>query len=169
MTDNNIVDVSVVANFLMLSDRRVQQLAKSGYIPKAARGKYDLKAAIQGYIGFLKAQIEEGDLDGEDGDLGDGSNRHKNRLLKARADKAEMELQELRGEVVKVEDVITLVASEYAGVRSALEGVPAKCANRLLNQDNIAVIIDVIQRELYYSLQSLKYDNTPDSEGDADA
>ena len=71
MTDNNIVDVSVVANFLMLSDRRVQQLAKSGYIPKAARGKYDLKAAIQGYIGFLKAQIEEGDLDGEDGDLGD--------------------------------------------------------------------------------------------------
>ena len=27
-----------------------------------------------------------------------------------------MELQELRGEVVKVEDVITLVASEYAGL-----------------------------------------------------
>ena len=46
--------VSTIAKLFNLTERRVQQLASDGVIPKADRGKYDLVACVRGYIGFLQ-------------------------------------------------------------------------------------------------------------------
>lgn len=43
--------VAVIARFLNLTERRVQQLARDGIIPKPEKGKYDLVGCVQGYIG----------------------------------------------------------------------------------------------------------------------
>ena len=51
-TSFNIVAIS---KLLKLTERRVQQLAKDGIIPKAERGKYDLVGSVHGYVDFLKA------------------------------------------------------------------------------------------------------------------
>ena len=51
-TSFNIVAIS---KLLKLTERRVQQLAKDGIIPKAERGKYDLVSSVHGYVDFLKA------------------------------------------------------------------------------------------------------------------
>jgi hypothetical protein len=48
--------VAVIARFLNLTERRVQQLARDGIIPKPEKGKYDLVGCVQGYIGYLITQ-----------------------------------------------------------------------------------------------------------------
>lgn len=154
------VSVSEIAKILMVTDRRIQQLAKEGYIPKTGHGKYELVSAIQGYIAYLKSQLEEVDLDGEYGDLTDSDGKHKTRLTKARADKAEIELAEIKGELARTDVILDIVAEEYATVRTNLQGVSSKCANKLLHQDNIAVITDIIEKEIYNALRDLKYDKT---------
>jgi hypothetical protein len=54
---SKIVSVKVVAEFLDVTPRRVQQLAKLDKIPKVARGRYDLIPAIHGYIQHMRDLI----------------------------------------------------------------------------------------------------------------
>ncbi len=56
--DTGRVKVAHLARLLMLTPRRVQQLANEGVIVKRDRGTYDFVLSIQGYIKYLNAQIE---------------------------------------------------------------------------------------------------------------
>ena len=76
-------NIQAIAKLLKLSERRIQQLAKEGVIPKAERGKYDLIGSVQGYIDFLKAKAG-GDFTAEE------VLKNKNKLLKAKAEIAEI-------------------------------------------------------------------------------
>ena len=54
--------VKTIASILNLTERRVQQLAHEGIIPKAERGKYDLIGCVRAYIKYLQERaigIEE--------------------------------------------------------------------------------------------------------------
>lgn len=46
------------ARLLMLTPRRLRQLAAGGHIPTAVGGRYPLASVIRGYLAFLKASIE---------------------------------------------------------------------------------------------------------------
>ncbi len=46
--------VAIIARFLNLTERRVQQRARDGIIPKAEKGKYDLVQCVHGYVRFLQ-------------------------------------------------------------------------------------------------------------------
>ena len=59
-------DLTVTSNqlseILELSVRRIQQLAKSGTLPKQEkRNRYKLVESIQGYIKYLRGQVVHGD------------------------------------------------------------------------------------------------------------
>ena len=94
-TSFNIVAIS---KLLKLTERRVQQLAKDGIIPKAERGKYDLVSSVHGYIDFLKAKAG-GEFTAEE------VIKNKNKLLKAKAELAEIEKQKATGELIPKEEV----------------------------------------------------------------
>ena len=86
--------LAVIARLLDLSERRVQQLSREGVIPKAERGRYDLVGAVRGYVAYLrdlavKAQAGAPDFGVE-----------RARLIKAKADLAEMEADGRRGELL---------------------------------------------------------------------
>jgi phage terminase Nu1 subunit (DNA packaging protein) len=53
------------------------------------------------------------------------------RLEKARADKMELEVQEMHGRLVPVEDVVKAVEREYTFVRSQFRALPSKLAKPL--------------------------------------
>lgn len=53
--------VATIADLLMVSERRVQQLAKEGVIPKAERGRYELVPTVQGYIRYLQERSVHSD------------------------------------------------------------------------------------------------------------
>ena len=48
------VGAAVLASLLGLTATRVQQLAREGVIPRAARGKYPVRSGVRGYVEFLR-------------------------------------------------------------------------------------------------------------------
>ena len=82
----------------------------------------------------------------------------RSRLTKLQADKAELELKKLRGEVVVIEDVAAAVGTEYSRVRSRLLSISSKLAQPLSNETNPALVKDEIDREVFEALEELSAD-----------
>lgn len=89
---------SPLADVLHLTERRIQQLANEGIIPKAKKGDYDVIGSVKGYIHYLQARAA-GRTEGSYNDPSD-IKRERKRLIKAQADKVEHENHVRRGELV---------------------------------------------------------------------
>jgi phage terminase Nu1 subunit (DNA packaging protein) len=120
---------STLAKLFNLTERRVQQLAKDGIIPRGERGKYDLVGSVRGYVKYLQERAL-GRTDGAYNDDADIKVERK-RLIKAQAAKTESETQKLRGELVPfelVEDVLNEVAVLFG---TGVDALPGRLANEL--------------------------------------
>ena len=65
MTDPKLPEAAGAAEMvemLLLTPRRLQQLATEGIIPKAARGRYELAPVIQAYINYLRERTLPGEM-----------------------------------------------------------------------------------------------------------
>ena len=51
---SDAIPLAAAAKLLGLSEERLRQLAKMGYLPRIARGYTTIGGAIQGYIRFLR-------------------------------------------------------------------------------------------------------------------
>ena len=110
----NAQPIAVIARLLDLSERRIQQLSREGVIPKAERGQYDLVGAVRGYVAYLrdlavKAQAVAPDFGTE-----------RARLIKAKADLAEMEADGRRGELLPADAVEAAWTAVLARLRARL-------------------------------------------------
>jgi phage terminase Nu1 subunit (DNA packaging protein) len=114
-----------IANLFNLTERRIQQLAAEGIIPKEARGKYDLVAAVRGYIKYLQDRAFGQDVGSSE------FTSHRERLVKANADKAEMENDLMRGDSVPTDAVKFAVSDFAAQAQSIFEGIPKRIKNSL--------------------------------------
>lgn len=123
MTDNRmLVPVSNLAKLFGLTERRVQQLAADGIIPKAERGKYHFLEAVKGYIHFL-----QGRAFGKGGDAVD-SHTEKTRWLKHKATLAEIEVDEKRGELISAAAVYRQDAKTMRIFTNNLQSLPDRQA-----------------------------------------
>lgn len=141
------VSVQELAELLGLSPRRVQQLVADGVIPKAAHGSYDLGRSIRAYLKHLK---------------GDGLasvpkdyTAERTRLVKAQADKAEMEVALQRGDLWNKDDVAAIWSDEILRCRSRLLVIPSKVAPVLAAISIPAEVQDVLKCEIYQALSEL--------------
>lgn len=141
--------VSTISKLLLLTDRRVQQLVKDGVIPKTEHGRYELAPAVQGYIRYLQ--------DRTIGNAAAPADYHleKSRLTRLQADKAEMEVMELSGELVKVEDVVSEWESQLMDMKGKLLSIPSKLATLISEIDNPAEAQDLMDTYIRESLQEL--------------
>lgn len=118
-----VYKVAVIARFLNLTERRIQQLARDGIIPKPEKGKYDLVGCVQGYTGYLQARAFGKEVIHAD------AHQERARLLKAQADKTELEVKTLRSELIPSDEI----AAEWAGLvvafRSRLLVLPTRGAH----------------------------------------
>ncbi len=164
--------VGAISSLLMLSDRRVQQLTKEGVIPKAERGRYELRPAVQGYIRYLQERTH--------GHSSSPADYHveKARLVRAQADRAEVELNELNGSLVSCADVEEQWADLLANMKARLLALPAKLAPLLVQETEVsghtAVVsegVDEVLREFssYGDEQSAEVAAGPDEGGSAAA
>lgn len=120
MSDANFYAVGVIAQLLNLTDRRVQQLAKEGIIPKPNnRGEYDLPGCVQGYVAYLQERAERSE------------EPQRVRLDRLRGDREELELQKLRRELVPVAEVAPALEQYVTDVCAVLEGIPERYAEVL--------------------------------------
>jgi phage terminase Nu1 subunit (DNA packaging protein) len=106
-----------IAEHLDLSKRRVQDLMVEGVLGKGA----DLDQCRVNYIRYLRSNAS-GQHTGATPILADG----RARLVKLQGDKVELELAELRGEVVRAEDVAKVMQAHIMGARARLLSLPTK-------------------------------------------
>ncbi len=133
--------IETISKLLMLSERRCQQLVGEGVIPKQGRGQYDLVQSVQGYVKFLRERAFGGvantDQHGE-----------KTRLITAQANIAEMNDAELRGDLVRVDEVRRAIFTAARGVRNSLQTVADRLAVPISAENDHHEIHDIIEGEL---------------------
>jgi phage terminase Nu1 subunit (DNA packaging protein) len=139
----------VIARLLDLSERRVQQLSREGVIPKAERGQYDLVGAVRGYVGYLrdlavKAQAGAPDFGAE-----------RARLIKAKADIAEMEARGRSGELLPAEAVEAAWTAVLARLRARILVLPDRLAPLCHEETTIAGVRDQIRKAVREALDEL--------------
>lgn len=153
------VPVSTIAKLLNLTERRVQQLAKEGVIPKALRGEYNLVGCVQGYIRYLQEEARQGG--GGDDEL----KLHKTRMLAAKANIAELEAKERFGELVPADEVSEAWGQMVANMRARLLSMPGKLAPQLVGIEEAHEAQTLIKTAVFEALQQLA---TPDIDGPSD-
>ena len=145
----NAQPIGVIARLLDLSERRIQQLSREGVIPKAERGQYDLVAAVRGYVAYLrelavKAQAGAPDFGAE-----------RARLIKAKADLAEMEADGRRGELLPADAVEAAWTAVLARLRARLLVLPDRLAPLCHEETTIAGVRDQIRKAVREALDEL--------------
>ena len=148
MSDNT-QPISVISSLLDISERRVQQLSKAGVIPKAARGRYELIGSVRGYIRHLR----DINLKGEAGNADYGTERA--RLVKAKADLAEMEASQMRGELLSAPDVKVAWTEIVALMRARLLVLPDKIAPVVHETTSLNQARDVIKKAVHEVLKEI--------------
>jgi hypothetical protein len=109
---------AVIARLLNITERRLQQLAREGIVPKSSRGKYPLAGCIRGYIRFL--QESDGDADNQNPDRMEPFKR------KAfyQAEHEKLMLQVKAGDLLSRAEVEAQITHLFARVSDFLDALP---------------------------------------------
>lgn len=146
---NYFVTVTTLANTFNLTPRRIQQLVAEGTIPKADKGKYNLQECSHGYVTFL--QNREADNEDETHDAA----VERARLLKAQADKTELEVKAMNGEMVPAEQVEMLWSSLVAAFRARMLALPIRLAHRVMSLKTYPEVEGCLREHVYEALDEL--------------
>lgn len=84
------------------------------------------------------------------------------RLTKAQADKTELESAELRGEMVRVPEVVDEWWRQTSAAKARLLSTPSKVAPRARTADSDEAAAKLIEAEILEALQELSDDGLPD-------
>lgn len=139
----------VIAKLLGLTERHVRRLTTDGVIPAAARGRYELVPAVQGYIKYLRERAIGGDVSG------DAGTEHKTRLLKARADIAETEAERLSGELISAAAAEKVWSDITARFRARVLAIAHKAAPMVAIQTETDACYDIIETYIHEALAEL--------------
>jgi phage terminase Nu1 subunit (DNA packaging protein) len=146
-----LVGISLIAERLKLTPRRIQQLAGEG-LPRVTRGKYDVDQVLDWYIAKLERQLA-----GETDEEGETAKRYKEelRLLSARADQQELDLAARRRELVSIADVQKEMTDLVATTKARILTVPARLAPELLSEQSRVMVQAKIEKALKEALAHL--------------
>lgn len=145
--------VTVIARFLNLTERRVQQLARDGIIPKPEKGKYDLVRCVQRYVHYLQERAYGS------GETPSDTYQERARLIKAQADKTELEVATLKSELVPVDVVESDWLSHVSSCRSRLLAIPSKSAFQIATLKEPDEIERFLKRAINEALAELSCDD----------
>jgi phage terminase Nu1 subunit (DNA packaging protein) len=150
--DATIVNSITLGNIWGITDRRVRQLREESVISEVARGKFDLYDATRKYCDYLR-QAANANANSKETKL--SLDTEKALHEKAKREKAELQLQVMRGEVHMGEDVERVMTDMLSRVRTKLLALPSKVAPMVIGYDNIAKIQAILNKHVCEALQEL--------------
>lgn len=165
----------VVADWIGLTARRVQQLADEGVIPKVGRGAYPLMESVQAYCKFMRGQ---GGADEENG-VGDLASERA-ALAKAQRERTELQNAVLRKELIPTDAAVKIMQTLAVAMKTRLLSLPDVVKQRhpdvsLVARDEMAGLIEDALRQVAISGLPFEYrvsgeaDGTdPDAAGETD-
>lgn len=148
--DQLIVNADVMLEIMDCTPTMLTQYKKDGLMVQPVYGVYDLIPSMRNYLKKLKnkasATSTEGVLD---------FHEEKARLTKMQADKAEMEVMELAGDLVRVDDVLEDWESILMDCKGKLLSIPSKLATLVADIDDPAEAQELIEDQLREALGEL--------------
>lgn len=140
---NHITETQISADELGrlvgLSGRRIRQLAESGVISRCAPNRFKLGDALPALF------AQAGDSPGVE--------RERERLVRAQASMAELNLAKARGEVAEIADFEKVQVARAAIIRQNVMGVAQRACLRVLGETSETVFKRVLREELALALR----------------
>ena len=144
-----------LAEHLDLSIKRISELIRDGILPsKMGRSPLNLDVCRIAYISYLRK------LGGYHKKSGTADiAEEKTRLTKAQADKAELEVSSLEGELIPAKLVQDTWSDLVANVRAKLLGLPSKIAHQVIAVETFQDAELIIKDQVYETLDELAETN----------
>jgi phage terminase Nu1 subunit (DNA packaging protein) len=149
MTNTPSYPVSIIAKLFDLTERRVQQLASEGVIPKSIKGKYELVPSVQNYIKYLRERSVSKDSPTNE------THNERQRLLKIQANKLEFEVAIMSKDFLPKELVKNSFFNIVARCRSVLLTMPSKLAQEVIGLKEPLEAEKIIKGSVYEALDEL--------------
>lgn len=140
------VDVSTLAILFGVSQRRIQEYAQLGVLEKTGRGRYNLCDCVLRFVRFMREKRNKYPIDLQN---------ERARLTKLQADRADIQLQEARGEVVRTEDVASTWADLVIAARSRLLAIPTSLTPGILAADSQNAVTELLRDAIEDALNEL--------------
>ena len=141
------------AKLLNLSVPQLYNLANSGTIPMSNKGVWDLTQCAHAYIKYLQGRAGEEKRDYA---------VERTRLTKAQADKVEMEIKVLAGELLPASLVSGVWGNMTSAARQRLLAVPYRMATAALAAESFAAIETAASELIREALSELHQYNPAD-------
>lgn len=150
------LDTTQLARLLDITPRRVDQLAADGILVRARdetghslRGRWEMIPNVHAYIKHLRGQAR---LD----DASDASFvSHRNSKLRAEAEMAELRLRELKGELLRRDDVDFWISNALTAFKSRIQAIASRISRLLLGKTKFKEVFDIITTETDLALDEL--------------
>lgn len=165
MAENQNMQPSVViAKIFGVSTRRVEQLKTEGIIKGSGKPtKYDLLPTIQAYIRYLSDKANGREKRETDAQLETDRLASDARIKKAKAEMAELELKEIRGQMHRAADVEAITTDHVMYIRSMLMALPGKLAVDMARINTAPEAAERIKQEVFFILNRLtEYEYDPE-------
>lgn len=138
----------VVADFLDLSERRVRQLRDQKIITEIRPGLYDLKNVNHQYINYLRNNNPESESAVD-------YNTERAKLVRAKRESQELELQLRKNEVHTTEDIEQVMTDTLVKFKTRLMAIPAKLSPILSKKKNQTEIFKLLKSAIDEALEEL--------------
>ena len=162
----NYQKAEVIARLFGKTVRRVQQLTQDGILPteETPEGRrYDLLPTITRYIKYLEDRANKG----QPQSLTEKAEKKLDAEIKykqAKADKAKLELDELKGTMHRAEDIEKITNELVFAVRSMLLAMPGRVAMDLANINTAPEVSNYMARHVAVLLDELAtHEYNPDA------
>lgn len=143
------VNQKELATILGITSRRVRQLREEGFFSFAENGKkYSLEKCVQEYIEYkVKAETNSGtSIDVE---------REKAEHEQIKKNISKLKLRKLKKELHEASDVELFLSEMLINFRNRLLSIPSKVAVQILGEEDVNKIIEILQKEMYETLDEL--------------
>lgn len=155
--ETKLFDTKYVANLFKRDISSIQKLAKQNILPYVEKTKegyqFDLPKTMLAYIYYLQGLVgnrskstEKQEKQRLDAEI---------RLKEAKAEIAQLDLKELRAEMLRAEDVQAFIEDLGATTKSLLMGLPSRLAMDLPNDSSAAERSAIIEEAVFEVLEQL--------------
>lgn len=153
-----IVNQKELAAILGISDRRIRQLKNEfglfsrGLADEKKQKNYILEKCVPEYINYkIETEVKQGT----------NYNKEKEQAEHERIKKkiSILKLRKLKKELHEANDVEEFLSDMLLNFRNKLLSVPQKAAPLIVSEDDVNIIIDILEREVFQVLEELsEYD-----------
>lgn len=155
--EEDVVSTKTFAQTIGVTVRRVQQMIQDGTVKTSGKGRLPLFDNVQRYVSFMTGST----MTEEEKKIEKGRRTAETKLKVAKAERAMLELNELKGKMHRSEDVEALTQDMCDTIRNTLLALPGRLATDVALCDSpeecSAIIKDAVY-ELLNELSQYKYD-----------